>query len=107
LRGQEPIGKSAEGLLSAIAAHLAQAHAELAHNEFLDIESAAEAARLATIIVESIEALSEPAREVGLLAIAYFVSTDDAEDDFSSPVGFDDDLQVLRSACDHLGIATE
>jgi uncharacterized membrane protein YkvA (DUF1232 family) len=58
-------------------------------------------------VADRFDSLGDDEREIARLAVAYFVSTDDAEDDFSSPVGFDDDLQVIRAACHHLGIAID
>lgn len=99
LRRQDPEQQTSETLQAAVVGHLEQARRELARNEFVDIAAAEKAARLAVRIAERIDRLSGAEREIGLLAVAYFVSPDDAEDDFSSPVGFDDDLQVLRAAC--------
>ena len=38
-------------------------------------------------------------------AIAYFLHSDDAEHDFDSVVGFEDDVEVYNAVCHHIGRA--
>lgn len=36
--------------------------------------------------------------------VAYFAHSDDADHDFESPLGFDDDLAVFNAVCGHVGL---
>ena len=44
-------------------------------------------------------------KKVALLAIYYFCMSADAEGDFASPIGFDDDRTVLMSAMEWIGLS--
>lgn len=37
-------------------------------------------------------------------AVAYFAHSDDADHDFESPLGFDDDVAVFNAVCGHVGL---
>lgn len=91
-------------LLAAIDAHEAAAERHLSQNEFLDIEKCRSLARLARALVHSLASLPEPRRRVATMAVCYFAVVHDSEDDFGSPIGFDDDEVVLRSAAELCGL---
>src|SRR5262245_9204138 len=71
--------------------------------EFLDLETAERAARGCLHLITTAEHVSDPARERAIqAAVEYFLRRADAEDDLSI-VGFDDDLQVIRTTAEVLG----
>ena len=89
-----------------LTAYLQTLHAQAAEHEFLDLE-------LARQLVEECEALLDllnngtPERTHRLvqMAVSYFVDPHDAEDDTDSPIGFDDDAEVIRAVARELGIS--
>ena len=50
------------------------------------------------------EASMDRTHRIALIAIHYFCSCDDAESDFESPIGFEDDEEVLVSAFRRIGL---
>jgi hypothetical protein len=98
------IPQDCNALCAAISSHLQEVHEALVCNEFIDISEAEEAARLAKDIAQQIDDFIGEKREIALLAIAFFISSDDAENDLNSPLGFNDDILVLRAACNCLGL---
>ena len=83
-------------------AHLEHVRAAARDNEFVD---AAEAIRLHTLLAEALESwehLDADQREVLADAIDYLVRTDDEEDDLRSPIGFEDDAEVVEAALDKI-----
>lgn len=83
-------------LLTAARAHLAKAQAAYEHNRMINV-------RLAEAIVARFKTVVDdwkrlPANERNWLAGAmkYFSTADDAEPDFGSPIGFEDDTEVLN-----------
>ena len=90
-------GSTPEELLSDARQHLEQTIAAHATNRMINL-------RLATAIVEVIERVigdwdSLPANARNWLAAAmhYFSKSNDDEPDFTSPIGFEDDTEVLNS----------
>ncbi len=84
-------------LLEKARAHLREAAAAYRRNRLVNL-------RLATAIGETIgdvigewDALPEVARPWLAAAILYFSSHQDEEPDFTSPIGFEDDLEVLNA----------
>lgn len=85
-------------LIEAMHAHLAEVRAATHDNEFVDIE---EAVRLHALLVDALgewDSLSDEQRAVLANAVSYLVRTDDDEDDLGSPIGFEDDAEVVESA---------
>lgn len=63
--------------------------------EFMDTVSARLIARdFLEFLERTPDDLSEFERKLLQAGVRYFVENDDAEDDFTSPIGFDDDTQV-------------
>ena len=82
--------------------HLEHVRAAARDNEFVD---AAEAIRLHMLLAEALESwehLDADQREVLADAIHYLVRTDDEEDDLRSPIGFEDDAEVVEAALDKI-----
>ena len=87
-----------QGLRELMRRHLEHVHAASRDNEFVD---AAEAVRLHTLLAEALESwerLDGDQREVLADAVHYLVRTDDEEDDLRSPIGFEDDAEVVEVA---------
>lgn len=89
---------SSAELLAAIAAHLDSVQEAQRSNEFIDLDKARSLAQAAQQLTGRLETLPPQRRIVAAAAILYFVTSDDAEDDLGSSVGFDDDAEVLQSA---------
>lgn len=92
-------------LLSAVERHVAEGEAQRVRNEFVDVITCRRLATLAKRLVATIPTLSDEGRAGVLIAIHYFALSDDGEDDFASPVGFDDDAVVLETLVRRLGRA--
>ncbi|NOJ81436.1 hypothetical protein [Myxococcus xanthus] len=93
---------SSADLLAAIAGHLDAVEEAQRSNEFIDLDMARSLAQIARQLTVRLETLPPQRRIVAAAAILYFVKSDDAEDDLSSSVGFDDDAEVLKSALRYL-----
>jgi hypothetical protein len=90
------------GLRELMRAHLEQVHAASRDNEFVD---AAEAVRLHTLLTEALESwerLDAEQRRVLADAVHYLVRTDDEEDDLRSPIGFEDDAEIIEAALEKI-----
>ena len=82
--------------------HLEYVRAAARDNEFVD---AAEAIRLHILLTEALESwehLDGDQRVVLADAVHYLVRTDDEEDDLRSPIGFEDDAEVIEAALDKI-----
>jgi hypothetical protein len=85
-------------LRAAMQAHLEHVRTAAGDNEFVD---AAEAIRLHTLLAEALDSwddLDAEQRTVLSDAVTYLVRTDDEEDDLRSPIGFEDDAEVVEAA---------
>ena len=82
--------------------HLARVRDAARDNEFVD---AAEAIRLHMLLAEALESwddLDGEQRVVLADAVHYLVRTDDEEDDLRSPIGFEDDAEVVEAALEQI-----
>ena len=78
--------------------HLEHVRSAARENEFID---AAEAIRLHILLAEALESwdrLDDEQRAVLADAVHYLVRMDDEEDDLRSPIGFEDDAEVVEAA---------
>lgn len=87
-----------EALRAALRAHLHRAEAAEQSNEFVDLPLARRLHGELSVALDDFEQLDEEQRRVLADAVAYFVRTDDDEDDLRSPIGFDDDAAVVEAA---------
>lgn len=88
-------------------AHLDRVRDAASDNEFVDI---AEADRLHARLRSALEAwdgLDGEQRRILSDAVAYLVRTDDEEDDLQSPIGFEDDADVVAAALRRIRRLTE
>jgi len=82
--------------------HLEYVRAAARDNEFVD---ASEAIRLHILLTEALESwddLDDDQRAVLADTVRYLVRTDDEEDDLRSPIGFEDDAEVIEAALDKI-----
>ena len=91
------VGKSVLELINDVDAHVALAAAAKADHPMVNVE-------LATLIGERIKSalgywseLNETQQFWMLGAVAYFAACDDEEDDFRSPIGFEDDAEIFNA----------
>lgn len=88
-------------------AHLVHVREAASDNEFVDI---AEAERLHAQLRSALGAwdhLDGEQRRILSEAVTYLVQTDDEEDDFRSPIGFEDDTEVVAAALRRIRQLTE
>jgi hypothetical protein len=82
----------------AIDAHLAAVRQAAAGRDFLDLGGALSAAERLHTMLDEAARLDAEQRSVLAAAIDYFTEAHDLECDLSSPLGFDDDLEVIDAA---------
>jgi len=91
-----------QALRETMCVHLEHVRAAARDNEFVD---AAEAIRLHMLLSEALESwdrLDDGQRRVLADAVRYLVRTDDEEDDLRSPIGFEDDAEVVEAALEKI-----
>ena len=88
-------------LTARVAAYLSHIERAAAESESLDLTAAR---RLGNAILELIKACPEEHSSHLQAVVAYFLHSDDAEPDFDSPDGFDDDMGVYNAVCEHVGL---
>lgn len=81
-----------------IDAHIAAVREAGERRDFLDVAGALTVAAKLHQLLDSAARFSSGDRSTLWAAIDYFVETDDLESDTSSPMGFDDDLEVVTEA---------
>jgi len=96
--------ESRSELLERARAHLADIEAASHHNEFIDVSLARSLVERMERLLEQVETLSPITRRIAQAAVLYFISPDDAEDDFDLG-GLDDDQAVLSAVVAHLELS--
>lgn len=86
-----------------IDAHLASVDRALANNEFVDRHLAEVIAHRLRTVLDAWDALDADDRRILHTAIAYYALRDDAEDDMTSVLGFEDDARVVNVCLRALG----
>ena len=79
-----------------VQSHLKQFRLALQVNEFLDIELAEQVAEVLTTLLRGYTELTSEQRSLVVGAARYFITSQDAEGDFTSILGCEDDAQVLN-----------
>jgi uncharacterized membrane protein YkvA (DUF1232 family) len=69
---------------------------ETAYNEFINISQAIKIKDVCIALVEDYEKFEYEQKKYIVATINYFVTSEDEEDDLFSPLGFDDDTEVLN-----------
>lgn len=102
---EEATGRSLAHLEADVQRHWEQASIEHSRNRCVNIQ-------LATAIKETIETVIEqwddvPSHARSWLAAAcvYFANNDDDEPDFTSPIGFEDDAEILNACLRYAGMS--
>lgn len=95
---------SAASLRAGVAAHLTLARARAANDPFVDLARAEQVAAACLALLDAWPRLDDDGRSWVAAACLYFADTDDAEDDFTSLVGFDDDAEVVNQVAARLGL---
>ena len=88
----------ATGLREQLTQHLASVRATAEDNEFVDVARAETLHSRLDEALDGWDALDQDQRGSLAEAIAYLVRIDDDEDDLRSPIGFDDDDEVVEAA---------
>ena len=83
-----------------IDAYLEHLQSLQSENEFLDLESAKRIAAQCKVLLDGLDAEYHQLVQAG---IHYFIEKDDAESDLDSPIGFDDDAEVIRLIAKEMG----
>jgi hypothetical protein len=79
-------------------AHLAHVRESAEDNEFLDVTQAERLHAQLRSTLQSWDVLDGEQRRILSEAVAYLVRADDEEDDLQSPIGFEDDAEVVAAA---------
>ncbi len=95
----------AADLRRAVSAHVERIRSALTTNEFLDVATAERIADVLTGLLDNYARRTELHRALIVGAARYFVQARDVEPDFTSLLGFDDDVQVLNFVLDSIGRA--
>ncbi|MCP4695181.1 MAG: hypothetical protein GY859_44545 [Desulfobacterales bacterium] len=93
----EVSGAPPEELLKQAGEHLENARKAYAKSIFVNIRLAKAVYRNFEIIVDQWETLPGAARPWLRGAMRYFALSSDLEDDFTSPIGFDDDVDIMNA----------
>lgn len=91
-----------DGLRQALADHLAAVEAEATRREHVEVALAADLVAAFTTLIDG-GGLDDDQRALLAGAIDYFLQARDAEDDLSSPIGFEDDAYIANTAFERLG----
>lgn len=101
----EPL-RPAETMASEVREYLVHLERQASEGlEFLDLETARRVGKQCLALLDRAASL-EPRETTGLLvqvAARYFIEDEDAEGDTSSPIGFDDDAEVVELVARELG----
>jgi uncharacterized membrane protein YkvA (DUF1232 family) len=100
---QSPSSISTSQLANQILDHLQKIQDALKTNEFLNFNVAQQAADLLGNLINHLDDYSAESQRLIIGAAQYFVLDDDHEPDTKSPLGFDDDIQVLNFVLETLG----
>jgi len=86
-----------------VADHVQAIRQALHQNEFVDVTLAEQIAAVSHQLLNDYARCSEAQRSLIVGAVRYFAKNQDADTDFSSLLGFDDDVQVLNFVLVALG----
>ena len=97
-------GLSPEQLVAEAKQHLEDAKTAYQSNYMVNVELAAAIAGSIESAIAHWDSLSESQRSWLSGAVRYFSSSDDDEPDFDSPLGFEDDVEVLNACLKFAGM---
>lgn len=84
--------------------YLAQVQANLKYNEFIDIDIARQLTQTIQGLLDAYDNFDDIQKSFIVGAARYFIKDDDAEHDTYSVLGLDDDVAVLNTVLDVLGL---
>jgi hypothetical protein len=90
-------------LMGRVRGHLNRLEEASFENEFVQVELGRQLVRNYELLVSDAALLDDRQRACLYGAIAYFLLSDDVEDDLSSPIGLEDDALVFNQACAEIG----
>jgi len=93
----------ASALSEEVQNHLEQFRLALQVNEFLDIELAEQVAEALATLLRGYAGFTSEQRSLVVGAARYFIASQDAEGDFTSILGCEDDAQVLNYVLSLIG----
>lgn len=93
-----------ETLAHQVDAHLDALRTAARHNEFLDLALAETIAGHCHRLLQRWPRASADQQRLIQAAVGYFATAGDADDDFDSIAGLDDDAQVVNAVLAHLGL---
>jgi len=86
--------------------YLQSLESQAAEHEFLDLELARQLSQECEALLDLLNnRTSEQTHRLVQMAVSYFIDPHDAEDDTDSPIGFDDDAEVIRLVAEELGVS--
>lgn len=91
-----------DALRQALADHLKVVEARAAEREHVELALAGDLVASFTALIEG-GGLDDEQRALLVGAIDYFLEARDAEDDLTSPIGFEDDAYIANTAFERLG----
>jgi hypothetical protein len=95
--------RSREELRGAVEAHLETVRLAATANPIIDLDLAERVGAACLSLLGDHEAASPDRRRWIQVACRYFAQAHDGEDDFTSVIGFDDDVDVVNHVLGHLG----
>ncbi len=91
-----------QGLIDLMDAHLVRVREAAHENEFVDIAEAEQIHQRLRATLATWHELTDDQRQILSEAVAYLVRTNDDEDDLQSPIGFEDDAEVVNTALERV-----
>jgi uncharacterized membrane protein YkvA (DUF1232 family) len=88
---------SLDAILDMVDEHLSNARQAYEINHLVNVSLAAAIAGVIRQVVEQWVAIPAMAKSWLKAAMLYFINSDDDEPDFNSPIGFEDDAEVLNA----------
>ncbi|MCO4773529.1 MAG: hypothetical protein KDA24_26080 [Deltaproteobacteria bacterium] len=104
LYDNEPMRSRVE-LREMVTQHRRRTEAIASNDPFVDIGKAIKVERSCLALLDAWQTLPAPGRAWIQVACLYFAASDDADDDFESVTGFDDDAEVVNHIAVLVGLS--
>ena len=83
--------------------HINRIMEETSHNEFINVKLAKKIKDICLILIDEYDKCTTDAQRYINATVNYFIATDDEEEDLFSPLGFDDDAEILNECLKLIG----
>ncbi|MFJ7364037.1 hypothetical protein ACIQWQ_07885 [Peribacillus frigoritolerans] len=83
--------------------HINKIMEETSHNEFINVKLAKKIKDICLILIDGYDKGTTDEQKYINAAVNYFIATDDEEKDLFSPLGFDDDVEILNECLKLIG----